>query len=270
MSITNEQASVGVFGGSGFYAFLEDVRYVTLETPYGPPSDQIAIAKVGDRDVAFLPRHGRAHQIPPHAINYRANIYAMKELGVERILAPTAVGSLQKHIRRGDFVVVDQFVDRTHSRRDTFFDGPEVSHIAGAQPYCTELRELVIQTGREQNHPIHPTGTVVVINGPRFSTLAESRWFTGLGWEVINMTQYPEVALARELGICYANISLVTDYDAGLADDPDAEAVNIEEVLRVLADNNDRVKQLLLAAITALPTERGCDCAVQAKAARLS
>lgn len=270
MSITKQQATIGVFGGSGFYAFLDDVREVTIETPYGPPSDQITIARVGSHDVAFLPRHGRMHHIPPHAINYRANIYAMKELGVERILAPTAVGSLQKHVRRGDFVVVDQFVDRTHGRRDTFFDGPEVSHIAGAHPYCSELRDLVIRTGKDKNYAIHPTGTVVVINGPRFSTTAESRWFTSLGWEVINMTQYPEVALARELEICYANISLVTDYDAGLADDPDAEPVNIEEVLRVLADNNDRVKQLLLSAIESLPLERGCDCALQAKAARLS
>ncbi|HET6386290.1 MAG TPA: S-methyl-5'-thioadenosine phosphorylase [Armatimonadota bacterium] len=268
-------ASIGVFGGSGFYAFLDDVRHVTVETPYGPPSDQIALARISGREIAFLPRHGRAHQIPPHSINYRANIYAMKELGVSRILAPTAVGSLQKEIRRGDFVVVDQFIDRTRGRRDTFFDGPEVAHIAGVEPYCRELRERIIEVGEASRRTdgdgarIHPAGTVVVINGPRFSTRAESRWFSSFGWDVINMTQYPEVALARELGICYANISLVTDYDAGLAEDADAGAVSIEEVLRVLSDNNERVKRLLLAVVESLPDERGCDCAEQARQARI-
>jgi len=262
-------AAIGVFGGSGFYAFLDDVRHVTVETPYGSPSDQIALARIGGREIAFLPRHGRAHQIPPHSINYRANIYAMKELGVSRILAPTAVGSLQKEIRRGDFVVADQFIDRTRGRRDTFFDGPEVAHIAGVEPYCPELRHRVIEVGEAQGTRIHPSGTVVVINGPRFSTRAESRWFSSFGWHVVNMTQYPEVALARELGICYANISLVTDYDAGLADDNDAGAVSIEEVLRVLSDNNERVKRLLLAVVESLPDDRGCDCAEQARQARI-
>jgi 5'-methylthioadenosine phosphorylase len=263
-------ASVGVFGGSGFYEFLRGVRHVNIETPYGSPSDQIAIARVGQRDVAFIPRHGRAHQIPPHSINYRANIHAMKQLGVQQILAPTAVGSLQPHIRRGDFVIVDQFIDRTRGRSDTFFDGPEVSHISGAQPYCSELRSLTIEIGKKQGIKVHPGGTVVIIQGPRFSTRAESQWFTTQGWDVINMTQYPEVVLARELGICYANISLVTDYDAGVADDPDIEPVNIEEVIRVLADNNDRVKKLLLSVIESLPEKRTCDCAEQAKQARLS
>ncbi|MCA1595846.1 MAG: S-methyl-5'-thioadenosine phosphorylase [Chloroflexi bacterium] len=266
----DQQASIGVFGGSGFYAFLDDVRHVSVPTPYGSPSDEIALARVGANNVAFLPRHGRKHTIPPHSINYRANIYAMKELGVTRILAPTAVGSLQKHVRRGDFVLVDQFVDRTRGRQDTFFDGPEVSHISGAEPYCAELRNSVIDAASATGTPIHPSGTVVVINGPRFSTRAESRWFTSTGWDVVNMTQYPEVALARELGLCYANISLVTDYDAGIADDPDAGSVNIEEVLRVLADNNERVKTLLLHVLRTLPAERACDCARQADAARIS
>ena len=261
-------AQIGVFGGSGFYDFLPNVEYVSLETPYGPPSDQIAIARIGSKSVAFLPRHGRGHQIPPHSINYRANIHAMKQLGVSRILAPTAVGSLQKSVRRGDFVVVDQFVDRTHGRRDTFFDGPEVAHIAGAEPYCTELRNLIAEVGEKQGIRIHPTGTVVIIQGPRFSTAAESRWFTSMGWDVINMTQYPEVVLAREVGICYANISLVTDYDAGLM--ADTEAVTIEEVIRVLSDNNERVKRLLLDVIDGIPVSPGCTCADQARQARLT
>jgi 5'-methylthioadenosine phosphorylase len=261
-----DQASIGVFGGSGFYSFLNDVQHITVETAYGEPSDEVALATIGQHRVAFLPRHGRAHTIPPHAINYRANIAAMKELGVTRILAPTAVGSLQPHVRRGDFVVVNQFVDRTRGRPDTYFDGPQVSHISGAEPYCEELREALIAAG--QGDRIHPTGTVVVINGPRFSTRAESQWFTSLGWDVINMTQYPEVVLARELGICYANISLVTDYDAGIA--AESEPVTIEEVIRVLADNNERVKQLLVRTIESLSLAPDCDCDRLAADARVS
>lgn len=264
-----EAASVGVFGGSGFYDFLPNVERVRVETPYGAPSDEVALAQVGDHRVAFLPRHGRMHTIPPHSINYRANIYAMKELGVRRILAPAAVGSLQPRIRRGDFVVVDQFIDRTCGRKDTFYDGPLVAHIAGAEPYCRELRDQVITTGRDQQLRIHSEGTVVVIGGPRFSTKAESRWFSSMGWDVINMTQYPEVVLARELGVCYAMIALVTDYDAGITDEPEAGSVSIDEVLRVLEDNNERVKRLLLSVIENLPPEPSCDCAAQAEQARL-
>lgn len=264
------EAEIGVFGGSGFYQFLEGVREVTVDTPYGAPSDRVALAEVAGRKVAFLPRHGRNHQLPPHAINYRANLWAMKELGVTRIIGPCAAGSLQPHVHPGDFVLCDQFVDRTTGRKDTYFDGPVVAHISTADPYCPELREIAWARMQELGLPGHRQGTVVVIQGPRFSTRAESRWFSQLGWEVINMTQYPEVVLARELGMCYLNISLITDYDVGLADRPDIKPVTHEEVLRVFAQNNERLRTLLVDIIAHLPHERGCPCAEISRQARLS
>jgi len=264
------EAQIGVFGGSGFYVFLDGVAEIKVETPYGPPSDKVALVRIGEKTVAFLPRHGRDHALPPHRIPYRANLWAMKALGVTRIISPSAVGSLQPHIQRGDFVVCDQFVDRTWGRPDTFYDGPVTAHVAAADPYCPSLRRLAVQVGREQKNRMHETGTVVVIQGPRFSTRAESRWFTRMGWDVVNMTQYPEVILARELGICYVNISLVTDYDVGLEGQADIEPVRIEEVLRILQDNNDRVRRLILEMIARIPLARTeCDCALAPDRARL-
>lgn len=254
-------ATVGVFGGSGFYSLLDDVELVAVDTPYGPPSDRIAVGSVGDRRVAFLARHGSRHTIPPHAINYRANLWAFKELGVERVLAPTAAGSLQAHVRPGDFVLTDQFVDRTHGRPDTFFDTPgRVAHAGAAEPYCPELRALAGAVGREQGVTIHDRGTVVVIQGPRFSTRAESQWFGRQGWEVINMTQYPEVMLARELELCYCNLALITDYDAGLEGEPSVAAVSVADVEKVFASNNHRVRSLILTVIERLPSGRACTC----------
>src|ERR671933_2206352 len=210
-------ADVGVFGGSGFYSLMEGpVEQIAVQTPFGAPSDAIAIGRMGEVRVAFLPRHGQRHTIPPHAINYRANLWAMAQLGVTRLIAPTAAGSLQPRIKPGDFVVCDQFVDRTYARQQTFYDGPRVVHISTADPYCPDLRCQSIQVGRELGIAIHERGTVVVVQGPRFSTRAESQWYTRQGWEVINMTQYPEVALARELGLCYVNLALITDYDVGV------------------------------------------------------
>ncbi|MBC7346732.1 MAG: S-methyl-5'-thioadenosine phosphorylase [Clostridia bacterium] len=267
--MAKRQALVGVFGGSGLYTFLEDVEEFAVETPYGPPSDKLALATVGQKRVAFLPRHGREHQIPPHRINYRANLWAMKELGVQYLLGPCAAGSLQPHVRPGDFVVCDQFVDRTWGRPDTFYDGPITTHLAAADPYCPTLRPLAVAKAKALGLPVHPRGTVVVIQGPRFSTRAESRWFSQMGWEVVNMTQYPECILARELGICYVNISLITDYDVGLEGRPDVEPVSHEEVLRVFAANNENLRRLLLAIIEALPEERHCTCATALERARL-
>lgn len=260
---------VGVFGGSGLYTFLEDVEEIKVDTPYGPPSDKIALATVAGKKVAFLPRHGREHTIPPHKINYRANLWAMKELGVQYILGPCAAGSLQPHIRPGDFVICNQFVDRTWGRADTFYDGPITTHISAADPYCPTLREIAVAKARELGLSVHSEGTVVVIQGPRFSTRAESRWFSSMGWEVINMTQYPECILARELEICYVNISLITDYDVGLEGRPDVKPVTHEEVLRVFAANNEKLRRLLLAIIEALPGERRCACASALADARI-
>ena len=256
------EASVGVFGGSGFYRLLDDVEFVDVETPHGAPSDRIALGTVDGVSVAFLPRHGSKHTLPPAAINYRANVWALKELGVTRVIAPTAAGSLQPHVKPGDFVVSDQFVDRTHSRADTFYpDGPTVAHVSAADPYCPVMRRLAVAVGREQGVTVHERGTVVVIQGPRFSTRAESRWFSSFGWEAINMTQYPEVILAREQELCYVNISLITDYDVGLEGLPEVPPVSVAEVEKVFASNNDRVRRLILALVPRLPAVRDCSCA---------
>lgn len=252
-------AEIGIFGGTGLYDFASGLEEVTVETPYGPPSDVLAVGEVAGRRVAFLPRHGRSHAIPPHMINYRANIWAMKELGVTRIIGPTAAGSLQPHIRPGDFVVSDQFVDRTSGRKDTFYDGPITTHVSSAEPYCPELRPHAIEAGRHVGVTVHDHGTVVVIQGPRFSTIAESKWFTSMGWEVINMTQYPECFLAKELGICYVNVALITDYDAGLVSG--GEAVTHADVLTIMQQNSDNARKLILEFIKRIPQERGCDCA---------
>ena len=246
-------AQVGVFGGSGFYSFLsENVREVKVDTPYGAPSDAVTLAEIGGRTVAFLPRHGRQHTIPPHKINYRANLWAMKSVGVTDIIAPNACGSLQAHIKPGDFVICDQFVDRTTGRADTFFDGPIVTHVSAAEPYCPLLRAHAVAVCRAEGITVHERGTVVVINGPRFSTKSESRWFSAQGWEVINMTQYPEAYLAREMQISYANISLITDYDAGL-EEMDHAAVTNDAVAAVFAANLDNLRRALLRMIETLP-----------------
>lgn len=252
------QARIGVFGGSGFYSFLDNVEETKVDTPYGDPSAPLSIGDIGGVRVAFLPRHGLDHQYPPHRINYRANVWAMKELGVERIVGPCAAGSLKKSVEPGHFVVTDQLVDRTTGRKDTFYDGPKTVHISFADPYCDEMRQIAIETGREQGITIHDGGTVVTIQGPRFSTRSESKWFQDAGWEVINMTQYPEAYLARELELCYMNIALITDYDTGV-EGHDA-AVSHEEVLRVFNANNDKLRDLLFAVIPKLPETRSCPC----------
>ncbi len=256
----DKKADVGIFGGSGFYSFLEDIEEIEIDTPFGKPSDTISIASYEGKRIAFLPRHGKKHTIPPHKIPYRANLYAMKELGVSRIIGPTASGSLQAEVKPGDFVVCDQFVDRTTGRNDTFFDGPEVQHISAAYPYCPQLRKTAYEAGRRLGIDIHEKGTVVVIQGPRFSTMSESRWFSSMGWEVINMTQYPECYLARELSICYANISLITDYDVGIEGREDIAPVSHEEVLKVFNENNEKLKELLFDIINTIDIQSICSC----------
>ena len=266
--MSDARAEIGVFGGSGFYKLLDEVQQVELTTPYGAPSDRIAIGLVEGRRVAFLPRHGARHTLPPAAINYRANLWAMKELGVTRILAPTAAGSLQPDVHPGHFVVCDQFVDRTWGRADTFYpDGPTVAHVSPANPYCPELRQLALAAAREHGVQVHERGTVVVIQGPRFSTRAESQWFSSLGWKVVNMTQYPEVVLARELELCYLNVSLVTDYDAGLEGQPGVAPVSMFEVEKVFASNIQRIRRLILSLVPRVPVERACPCATAMRGA---
>lgn len=247
------KAEIGVFGGSGFYSLLDKVEEIKVDTPYGPPSDTVFLAEVAGRKVAFLPRHGRRHDIPPHKINYRANVWAFRSLGVKAVISPCAAGSLQKHVRPGDFVLCDQLVDRTNGRQDTFYDGPIVTHVSSAEIYDPTLREIAAKVIRAHGIPLHEKGTVVVIQGPRFSTKAESRWYSSQGWEVINMTQYPEVYLCRELGMGVVNISLITDYDVGL--EGEVEPVTAAEVLKVFEENAKRVRQVVLDMIAQMPKD---------------
>lgn len=261
-------AEIGVFGGSGFYKLLDDYEEHVIETPYGAPSNKVAIGMLAGKRVAFMPRHGSSHTLPPHMINYRANVWAMKSLGISRLIAPCAAGSLQKHVQPGEFVVCDQFVDRTSGRKDTFFDGPITTHVSAADPYCPELRELAVKAGEAVGIKMHEKGTVVVVQGPRFSTKSESKWFTSLGWEVINMTQYPEVYLAREQELCVVNISLITDYDCGLTGNVDP--VSHAEVVKVFTENNAKLLSLLNKLIETTPERsKKCSCASALVGARI-
>lgn len=247
------RAEIGVFGGSGFYDLLDNAETVRVETPYGSPSADVTIGTVSGKRVAFMPRHGKDHSLPPHKINYRANVWAFKSLGITRVISPCAAGSLQKHIEPGHFVICDQYVDRTSGRADTFFDGPITTHVSAADPFAPDLRKLAAQAARETGITVHETGTVVVIQGPRFSTRSESKWFRDQGWEVINMTQYPEVHLVKELEMDPVNISLITDYDTGVEGVP---PVSHEEVIKVFTENNDKLRKLLFRLIELMPAER--------------
>ena len=248
---------VGIFGGSGFYRFLDDVEEVAVDTPYGPPSARIRLGEVGGTRVAFLPRHGDEHNLPPHRINYRANVWAMRQVGVRRIVGPSACGSLKPELEPGTFLICDQFVDRTRMREDTFYDGPQTTHVSAAEPYCPDLARALA----EADPDVRLGGTVVVIQGPRFSTRAESRWFAAAGWDVVNMTQYPEAWLARELEMCYANLMLVTDYDVGLEGMPDVTAVSAEAAFEVFGRNLDRLRALLFRAVPRIGPQPECVCA---------
>jgi 5'-methylthioadenosine phosphorylase len=259
-------AEIGIFGGSGFYSFLDDVEEAEVDTPYGKPSAPVTIGDVGGKRVAFLPRHGRKHELPPAQINYRANVWALKELGVRRIIGPNASGALKKELQLGEFVVCDQFVDRTHGREDTFYEGPETTHVSAADPYCADLRGILVDTARELGIPVRDGGTVVVINGPRFSTRAESKWFQDAGWDMINMTAYPEGYLARELELCYANISMVTDHDVGVEGTP---PVSHHDVIHVFEENNARLRELLFAAIPRIGPQPQDACATALQGARI-
>jgi 5'-methylthioadenosine phosphorylase len=264
------RAEIGVFGGSGFYRFFKGADEVAVKTPYGKPSAAVTISEVGGKDVAFMPRHGVHHEYPPHAVPYRANIMAFKQLGAKRVIAPNAVGSLKADIRPGDLVFCDQFVNFTTGRKDTFYDGPETTHVGMAQPYCPQMREVATKSAKKLGLRFHEKGTVVVIQGPRFSTTAESRFFTNQGWDVINMTQYPEVVLAREQELCYLNISLATDYDAGLEGDPSVKPVSHEEVIRVFNSKMESLRGLIVEVVKSMPEKRTCDCGTALEHARMS
>jgi 5'-methylthioadenosine phosphorylase len=253
---TPPRAEIGVIGGSGLYSFLSDAVEVEVSTPYGEPSDPLVVGEIGGRRVAFLPRHGRDHRYPPHRINYRANLWALRSVGVRQVVGPCAVGSLRGDLGAGTLVVPDQLVDRTTSRVQTYFDVDAV-HVPFADPYCPVGRSTVVDTATAAGLPVVDGGVMVVIEGPRFSTRAESHWYAAQGWSLVNMTGHPEAVLARELALCYTAVALVTDVDAGV----DAEsAVDQEEVFRVFGENVQKLRELLFATVAVLPSERTCLC----------
>jgi 5'-methylthioadenosine phosphorylase len=247
---------IGVIGGSGLYALLEDATDVEVPTPYGPPSDPIVTATVEGTAIAFLPRHGRDHRFPPHRVPYRANIWALRALGVTQILAPCAVGSLRAELGPGDLVVPDQLIDRTTRRETTFYDEGAV-HVPFAEPYCPRGRRTAVNRAEAAGWTVTGNGTMIVVEGPRFSTRAESRFNAGIGGTIVNMTGMPEAALARELGLCYTALALVTDRDAGLDED---DAVRMADVFTVFRQATDRLRGLLVDIARSLTSDRDCPC----------
>ncbi|MGH3716004.1 MAG: S-methyl-5'-thioadenosine phosphorylase [Micromonosporaceae bacterium] len=246
-----------MIGGSGLYALLDEATEVTVETPYGAPSDAITVSQIDGRRVAFLPRHGKAHQHPPHRIPYRANLWALRSLGVRQLLAPCAVGGLQPQLGAGTFVLPDQLVDRTSGRAQTYYDVGAV-HVSFADPYCPSGRAAVLAAAADSTVDMVDGGAMVVVEGPRFSTRAESRWYSSLGFSLVNMTGHPEAVLARELALCYTAIALVTDLDVGV--EGAGDAVTQEEVFRVFGENTERLRTLLFDVVTRLPATRRCPC----------
>jgi len=258
ISIARRKAEIGIIGGSGIYdpSLLRNVEEIKIYTPYGSPSDLVYLGDMNGKNIAFLPRHGRRHQLPPHKINYRANIWALKELGVERVISVSAVGSLREDFKPGDFVCLDQFIDLTRNRNYTFYDGPQVAHVSMADPFCPELRKLCMELSKELGIKVHEKGTYVCIEGPRFSTRAESKLWRNMGADVIGMTLVPEVNLAREARMCYLGIAMITDYDVW-AEKP----VTAHEVEKVMSENIEKVKKLLYQLVPKVPKERKCYCA---------
>jgi 5'-methylthioadenosine phosphorylase len=253
----HERADIGVIGGSGFYEFLDSADEVRIETPYGPPSDPLVIGEIAGKRVAFLPRHGRDHRFPPHKIPYRANMWALRSVGVRQVIAPSAVGSLTGEFGPGTLAVPDQLVDRTSGRTQTFYDEGTAVHVQFADPYCPVGRSTAIGSARAFGWEPAPQGTLVVIEGPRFSTRAESRWYAAQGWTLIGMTGHPEAVLARELALCYSTVTLVTDTDAGIEE---GGGVTQEEVFRVFAANITRLREVIMKIIVDLPMGRDCPC----------
>ena len=258
------KAEIGIIGGSGFYdpKLLKNVKELKMHTPYGSTSDVITVGELEGRGVAFLPRHGRKHTIRPTAVNSRANIYALKKLGVQRILAPSTVGSLREDYKPGEVVFVDQFIDRTTRRESSFYTGKQVCHISVAEPMCPELRRVLIETAASLKIGCHNTGTYVCIEGPRFSTKAESRMHRLWGADIVGMTLVPECVLAREAEICYSCVATVTDYDVWKD-----ELVNAQAVKTTISKNIEKVKKILVEAVSRIPEKRGCECGSALKCA---
>ncbi len=257
---------IGVIGGTGMYDadFLSGAKAVDVGTPFGKPSEPVTVGKIGGIEVVVIPRHGKGHVLNPTNVNYRANIWAMKQLGVTRIIAPCAVGSLKEEFKPGDLVFTSQFIDRTTKRASTFYDKDKACHISMAEPFCPELRKLLHHSAERLNLPHHKEGTNVVVEGPRFSTLAESNLFRSWNCDTINMTMVPECVLAREAEICYAAVAQVTDYDCWKG-----EAVTAEIVIATLKGNVEKTRKLLLDVILKIPEKASCSCNTALKDALL-
>ena len=255
--MTEEKAEIGIFGGTGIYdsGVLQNSKEITIDTPYGKTSDSITIGEFNEKKIAFMPRHGKKHTIPPHMINYRANIWAFKELGVKRIVAPSAVGSLKENFQPGNFALPTQFLDFTKSRETSFSENGRVIHISVAEPFCPALQKAIINSAENQDVILHENCTYVCIEGPRFSTKAESKFFKSTGADIIGMTLVPECQLAREAQICYVSVSTVTDYDVW-AEKP----VTAKEVLETLSKNVEKTKELLKVLIDNIPETKSCNC----------
>lgn len=254
--MTEAHPPIGVIGGSGLYSLLDDAEERTIRTPYGTPSDRLVCADLDGRRVIFLPRHGRDHRYPPHRVPYQANLWALHSLGVRQILAPCAVGGLDRALSPGDLVVPDQLIDRTTRRPTTYFDDMAV-HVPFADPYCPRGRSAVLAAADAAGWPARDGGTMVVVEGPRFSSRAESTAFAAAGGTVVNMTGMPEAVLARELALCYTPIALVTDRDAGTTE---SGPVVMSEVLRIFAESTQRLRSLVLQVAVQLSANRDCRC----------
>jgi len=254
----NKKIGTGIIAGTGFYDtdIITDKEFLEINTPYGKTSEKLMTGNINGKNVVFLPRHGKEHNVPPHKINFRANLWAMKEIGVERILAPCAVGSLQEEMEPGHIVVPDQFIDRTKNRPSTFYEDGKVAHISTADPFCPELRNVIVDSGRDLEMKIHSKGTQVCIEGPRFSTRAESNMFRIWKADTINMTLLPECILARELEICYVAIATITDYDVWAE-----TAVSHHEVLKTLENNVEKTSNIIQKIIPQINNDRNCLCA---------
>lgn len=252
-----EKAEIGVLGGTGNYdpKILENIKEIKAYTPYGAPSSKIFLGELNGRRIAFIARHGMGHVIPPGKINYRANLWAFKELGVKRVISPSACGGLQPGIKRGDFVISNQLFDRTKQRNHSFHEGGLVCHVAFADPFCPELRKIVIESCGELNLPFHEKGIYVCMEGPHFSTRAESNFYQKMGFDIIGMTAYSEAVLARELGMCFVNIGMVTDTDVH-----GEEVVTVDVILKTLKNNVEKSRNLIYSIIPKIQKQRNCPC----------
>ncbi len=247
-------ARIGIIGGSGMYSLLKDTESREIETPYGKPSAPLDLGMIGETEVVFLARHGKKHTIPPHMINYRANIWALHELGVERIITASAVGSLKREYPPGMMFIPDQFIDYTRRRVLTFYDGPDVYHVSSADPFCPEVNNILKSTSQELGYETHMGGAYACIEGPRFSTMAESKMFQQFA-DIIGMTLVPEINLANELAMCYSTLATITDYDVW-AEEP----VETDEVIRILKDNETKVLNIIRQSVGHISRKRNCSC----------